>query len=161
MIKDEFLTYDELLADPPEWARVSQHAAFAQNGVLVVYLPGLDGIAIKPGQQLNYQTNEEGHVVAYSLGRAEEKAPSTPAPASTSTPEDAPPASDGDGAPASESTGTDPGTSTSAEPEPAPSPEPAAETPEATVADAIEKADEHLAKKAAAKPAVGRKGATK
>lgn len=149
MIEDEFLTYDELLADPPEWARVSQHAAFAQNGVLVVDLPGLDGIAIKPGQQLNYQTNDEGHVVAYSLGRAEETASSTPEPETAGGSDDSrtePPAPSGDGKITAEQLA-------SAEKHVVP--------PAETIEDAVEKADEHLAKKAAAKPAVGRKGATK
>lgn len=71
----DHVTYDELL-DGTDTFTVERHQTFADTGTILVSQPGsvLDATPLRPGSRLNYDL-DDGKVVAYSVGPAEDDKP--------------------------------------------------------------------------------------
>jgi hypothetical protein len=70
---DLSLTYEDLDGGgrPAGWT-VQKHADHAHNGMVVVFAPpAIAGLGLLPGQQVNYQRDDDGNVTAYSIGPVE------------------------------------------------------------------------------------------
>lgn len=66
---DEVISYDDLLNNRPQRFKVERHQAFDESGVIVVTaMPGIQGVSMHPGTQLNYQADQDGNPFAYSIG---------------------------------------------------------------------------------------------
>jgi hypothetical protein len=69
---DEVITYEDLLNNRPQRFTVQRHQAFEESGVIIVSAaPGIQGVSMHPGTQLNYKADQDGNPFAYSIGHAE------------------------------------------------------------------------------------------
>lgn len=73
MTTEGTLTHGQLVDDTPEGWKADKHATFADSGLVCVTAPGtaLDGVVVRPGQQLNY-VEHDGEVTSYSIGPDEQ-----------------------------------------------------------------------------------------
>lgn len=91
-------THADLLWNTPPGFDVHKHTTFDDSGLVLVWAGACQGVAVQPDQQLNVDTDDEGTVVAYSVGPVGQAQPEpTAEPEPTPEPE---PDDDDDEAPA-------------------------------------------------------------